>query len=135
MNQTYQNPVCAGADPFVLLADGLYYHYSTNDPDGYRVLVSPDLVHWEDKGYCLHKDSVQGEKWFWAPEVLALDGKYYMVYTADTHLGIAVADTPPVLLYRPKKAGSVPGMPLTGISWWTAPVRYIFSMSGLTMAT
>ena len=28
MNKTYQNPVCAGADPFVLLAEGMYYHYS-----------------------------------------------------------------------------------------------------------
>lgn len=94
MSRTYQNPICSGADPFVLLADGKYYHYSTNDPEGYRVQVSDDLTHWEDNGYCLHQRDVKGEKWFWAPEVLALGGKYYMVYTADEHLGLAVSDSP-----------------------------------------
>lgn len=94
MNRIYRNPVCSGADPFVLLDGGKYYHYSTNDPDGYHVLVSDDLVNWEDKGYCLHKNDVKGEKWFWAPEILALGGKYYMVYTSDEHLGIAVSSSP-----------------------------------------
>ena len=94
MNTTYRNPVCDGADPFVLLSDGLYYHYATYDPDGYRVRVSADLVHWEDRGYCLHKDDVMGEYWFWAPEILALGGKFYMVYTSEEHLGLAVADSP-----------------------------------------
>ena len=102
-NTTYKNPVCAGADPFVLLADGQYWHYSTNDPEGYRVQVSDDLVHWEDRGYCLHKNDVTGEKWFWAPEILALDGKYYMVYTADEHLGLAVADSPAGPFVQTKK--------------------------------
>ena len=104
MDRTYQNPVCAGADPFVLLAEGMYYHYSTNDPAGYHVLVSEDLTHWEDRGYCLHKDDVKGEKWFWAPEVLALNGKYYMVYTAEEHLGLAVADSPAGPFVQTKKA-------------------------------
>lgn len=94
MQHTYPNPVCVGADPFVLLVDGTYYHYATNDPDGYHVQVSTDLIHWEDRGYCLHKNDVQGEKWFWAPEILATHGKYYMVYTADEHLGLAIADCP-----------------------------------------
>lgn len=104
MNNTYTNPVCAGADPFVLLADGKYYHYSTNAPEGYHVLVSADLIHWEDRGYCLHKDDVQGETWFWAPEVLALGGKYYMVYTAEEHLGLAVSDSPAGPFVQTKKA-------------------------------
>lgn len=94
MKNIYPNPVCAGADPFVLRVGNTYYHYATNDPNGYHVLVSTDLIHWEDRGYCLHKDDVQGEKWFWAPEILALDGRYYMVYTADEHLGLAIADDP-----------------------------------------
>lgn len=104
MNKTYQNPVCAGADPFVLLAEGMYYHYSTNDPAGYRVQVSADLCSWEDRGYCLQKADVQGEKWFWAPEVLALAGKYYMVYTADEHLGLAVSDSPAGPFVQAEKA-------------------------------
>ena len=107
MNRTYKNPVCSGADPFVLLDGGKYYHYSTNDPDGYHVLVSDDLVNWEDKGYCLHKNDVKGEKWFWAPEILALGGKYYMVYTSDEHLGIAVSSSPlgPFVQKNPVPAG------------------------------
>jgi len=104
MNTKYQNPVCSGADPFVLLANGQYYHYATNDPEGYRVQCSADLIHWEDCGYCLHKNDVKGTKWFWAPEVLALNGKYYMVYTADEHLGLAVADAPTGPFVQRKKA-------------------------------
>lgn len=103
MQHTYPNPVCVGADPFVLLVDGTYYHYATNDPDGYHVQVSTDLIHWEDRGYCLHKNDVQGEKWFWAPEILATHGKYYMVYTADEHLGLAIADAPTGPFVQKKK--------------------------------
>lgn len=103
MQHTYPNPVCVGADPFVLLVDGTYYHYATGDPDGYHVQVSTDLIHWEDRGYCLHKNDVQGEKWFWAPEILATHGKYYMVYTADEHLGLAIADCPTGPFVQKKK--------------------------------
>lgn len=103
MQHTYPNPVCVGADPFVLLVDGTYYHYATGDPDGYHVQVSTDLIHWEDRGYCLHKNDVQGEKWFWAPEILATHGKYYMVYTADEHLGLAIADDPTGPFVQKKK--------------------------------
>lgn len=100
---TYQNPVCVGADPFVLLVDGVYYHYATNLPDGYRVRSSTDLAHWDDLGYCLRRGDVQGEKWFWAPEILPLYGRYYMVYTADEHLGLAIADTPTGPFVQAKK--------------------------------
>lgn len=103
MQNLYPNPVCVGADPFVLLVDGTYYHYATGDPDGYHVQVSTDLIHWEDRGYCLHKNDVQGEKWFWAPEILATHGKYYMVYTADEHLGLAIADCPTGPFVQKKK--------------------------------
>lgn len=103
MQHTYPNLVCVGADPFVLLVDDTYYHYATGDPDGYHVQVSTDLVHWEDRGYCLHKNDVQGEKWFWAPEILATHGKYYMVYTADEHLGLAIADCPTGPFVQKKK--------------------------------
>ena len=94
LNKTYQNPVTQGADPFILLHDGKYYHYATNDPDGYRVLESEDLVNWTDRGYCFHKDNVQGDRWFWAPEIKEKNGKFYMVYSSEEHLGVAVADSP-----------------------------------------
>ena len=92
--KSYKNPICEGADPFILLHDGKYYHYATNAPDGYLVYESDDLVSWENRGYCLRKEDVRGEKWFWAPEIMQRNGKFYMVYTSDEHLGIAVADSP-----------------------------------------
>ena len=90
----YQNPVCEGADPFVLLHDGVYYLYSTNSEDGYRVFTSEDMGQWTDRGYCLRAEDVKGDKGFWAPEILVRNGKFYMVYIANEHLGIAVADSP-----------------------------------------
>lgn len=94
MKNTYKNPVCEGADPFVLLNNGTYYLYSTNSPDGFRVFRSNDMATWEDLGLCLREDDVMGDKWFWAPEVMEKNGKFYMVYVANEHLGIAVSDSP-----------------------------------------
>ncbi|HHX54277.1 MAG TPA: family 43 glycosylhydrolase [Clostridiales bacterium] len=90
----YNNPVLVGADPFVFLYDGVYYHYATDAPDGYYVYSSNDLKEWKKLGYGLKKGDVKGEKWFWAPEILEADGKFYMAYTADEHLGMAVSDSP-----------------------------------------
>lgn len=94
MKTTYRNPICEGADPFILLHDGKYYHYATNAPDGYLVYESDDLVRWENRGYCLRKEDVKGEKWFWAPEIMYRNGKFHMIYTSDEHIGIASADSP-----------------------------------------
>lgn len=93
-HETYCNPICEGADPFILLHDGKYYLYSTNAPDGYLVYESDNLSDWENKGYCLRKEDVKGDKWFWAPELMYRNGKFWMVYTSEEHLGIAVADSP-----------------------------------------
>ena len=93
-NGMYQNPIMEGADPFVLTYNGKYYLYSTNSDDGFRVFVSEDLATWEDKGYCLKKGDAIGERWFWAPEVMERDGKFYMVYVAEEHLAVAEANSP-----------------------------------------
>lgn len=78
----------------MLLHDGTYYLYSTNSPDGFHVFTSTDMGIWEDRGYCLRAEDVMGSRWFWAPEVMERGGKFYMVYVAEEHLGIAVADSP-----------------------------------------
>ena len=89
-----QNPIMNGADPFILLHDGIYYLYSTNAKDGYLVYTSTDLKAWESKGYCLKKEDVKGDKWFWAPEVYFVNEKFYMYYSADEHICVATSDSP-----------------------------------------
>jgi len=96
------------ADPFILPFDGKYYLYATTDAqslspyfdtaneeeEGVRVFVSDDLENWKYLGFALNRRDVIGDKWFWAPEIAYKNGKFYMVYTAEEHLGIAVADRP-----------------------------------------
>ena len=94
MKTDYLNPIHRGADPFILLYDNNYYLYATNAADGFKVSASSDLVNWEDKGYCLKKGDAIGEKWFWAPEVVFFNNKFYMVYTADKHVAVATSDSP-----------------------------------------
>ena len=93
--ETYSNPVYpASPDPYILYDEGVYYLYATNDPDGYSASTSTDLVHWTNVGRVAYKDDLIGDYWFWAPEVYKYDGRYYMFYSAQEHLGIAVADSP-----------------------------------------
>lgn len=111
---TFINPVAPGADPFVFKDDdGTYYLYVTSgDTHGYRVFTSKNLVEWEGEGYCLVKGDVFDDpdvkkdyansegvyeptiQCFWAPEVIKYEGKYYMVYTYQQHIGFAVSDSP-----------------------------------------
>ncbi|MBQ4557630.1 MAG: family 43 glycosylhydrolase [Clostridia bacterium] len=113
--ETFVNPVANGADPFVLKDDdGTYYLYVTSGPNyGYRVYSSTNLVEWESQGYCLKpedvyidqnivsrtlkSDGTYSDKVYpnlWAPEVIKEGDTYYMVYTAQEHIGIATADSP-----------------------------------------
>lgn len=94
--KTYKNPVFTefqAADPGVLKYDGKYYCYSTSADVGYYVYVSDDLVNWENKGYCIESAWGIG-RWYWAPEVVEKDGKFYMIMSVDEHIGFAVADSP-----------------------------------------
>lgn len=109
MNNDFKNPFFNGADPFVLTYGGKYYMYCTKQTednlgifvtsasgiDGFEVYESTDLKNWENKGYCLKKgDGVIGEKWFWAPEVTYYNGKFYLSYSAEEHMAVAVSDSP-----------------------------------------
>jgi beta-xylosidase len=86
-------------DPFILLYEGTYYAYGTNAADGIEVYTSTDLKTWERpktayQGLALHKADVWGEKWFWAPEVYHVNGKFYMYFSAEEHICVAVSDSP-----------------------------------------
>jgi beta-xylosidase len=103
----YQNPVWPGyfADPFVLNHDGQYYAYGTGaapvevDGRAFPLLRSNDLVHWDYVGGALAP--LTGATAYWAPEVAASGGKFYLYYSAafggsdESHgLRVAVADLP-----------------------------------------
>ena len=88
-------------DPFVLRVGDVYYLYATCFSDGFDCRTSRDLVHWSAPRRAYSKGERSfGYTDFWAPEVVAHNGRYLMHYTArrrsdDTLLiGVAVADKP-----------------------------------------
>lgn len=86
-------------DPFIMLHEGTYYAYGTLSNDGIAVFVSDDLQTWEvpaeaPAGLALHKSHVWADRWFWAPEVYHVNGKFYMYYSADEHICVATSDSP-----------------------------------------
>lgn len=93
-----KEPVPLG-DPFILLHKGTYYAYGTHAANGIAVYTSGNLKNWEVPGggssfLVLDKKEVWGERWFWAPEVYCIRGKFYMYYSADEHICVAVSDSP-----------------------------------------
>ncbi len=85
------------ADPFIMLYEGTYYAYGTGPADGIAVYTSDDLLTWKapaDDRLALHKNDSWGDKWFWAPEVYAIGGRFYMYYTANEHICVATSDNP-----------------------------------------
>ncbi|MCL5024147.1 MAG: glycoside hydrolase family 43 protein [Nitrospirae bacterium] len=102
--ETYRNPVLVETvvgpvqglmgigDPSVLFYRGRYYLYPTGDNHGYDVYLSADLVHWR-KGPRVFHSAGSGA---WAPDVHfnPADRKFYLYYTVDGRVGVAVADRP-----------------------------------------
>ena len=82
-------------DPFIMLYEDTYYAYGTNAADGIEVYTSNDLLVWEKaKDLALDKKNTTEEKWFWAPEVYYINGKFYMYYSANEHIYVATSDSP-----------------------------------------
>lgn len=95
-------------DPFVLLHNGKFIAYSTNDGPNVPVATSSDLVHWSfatdaagRKLDALPRLGSWARTGFtWAPEILQLGGNYLLYYTAsDTRkdaqcIGVAIAADP-----------------------------------------
>jgi beta-xylosidase len=96
-------------DPFVLLHNGQFIAYSTNDGPNVPVAISTDLVHWS-----FAKNPATGRKrdalprlgswakegFTWAPEVLQLGNRFLLYYTAadvkrkSQCIGVAEASDP-----------------------------------------
>ena len=99
---TKGTPVYLG-DPTILNDKGVYYLYGTgqNSDKGFTVFTSKDLKTWKkpdtsiDKGFVLEKGSKTfGSKGFWAPQVVAINNKFCMLYTADENIAIAWSNSP-----------------------------------------
>lgn len=86
-------PVPLG-DPFILLYNGTYYAYGTHGDQGIEVYTSDDLLTWKYKGLALNKEDSWADRWFWAPEVYFVNGKFYMYYSADEHICVATSNSP-----------------------------------------
>ncbi|HBG42596.1 MAG TPA: 1,4-beta-xylanase [Porphyromonadaceae bacterium] len=83
------------ADPFIMLHNDTYYAYGTNAEDGIEVYTSENLKEWrKEQNLALHKNDSFGDKWFWAPEVYLVNGRFYMYYTAEEHICVATSDSP-----------------------------------------
>ena len=53
------------------------------------------MKRWQKKeNLALHKKDSYGDKWFWAPEVYHVNNKFYMYYSAEEHMCVAVSDSP-----------------------------------------
>ncbi|MDR2969142.1 MAG: glycoside hydrolase family 43 protein [Tannerellaceae bacterium] len=88
-------------DPFILAdkQSGAYYMYANNRPN-FKVYKSLDLVKWKDLGNCFTAgEDFWGTNDFWAPDVYAYKGKYYLFATFSSPTdkrgtSILVADKP-----------------------------------------
>jgi beta-xylosidase len=85
---TYTNPVYANSmpDPSVIRYGEYYYAAGTTSdarlPDGriFTLLRSRDLVNWEKLGGALIPPFKDPKRLYWAPELTANNGKYYLYY-------------------------------------------------------
>ncbi|MFZ4263418.1 glycoside hydrolase family 43 protein [Sphingobacterium sp. HJSM2_6] len=95
-------PIILG-DPFMYFHKGIYYLTGTheNADKGFPCYTSKNAKDWEFKGFIWKKNSstwVQSA--FWAPEVKAYQGKFYLTYSGlstkinGLRIGLAVSDHP-----------------------------------------
>ena len=99
----YQNPsgIKDIGDPFILYAQGVYWCFATTGGLFYQVRQSTDLVTWGKPTYAFAPDKDSwADRDFWAPEVYAYHGVYYLFYSArekasgSLRIGVARADKP-----------------------------------------
>lgn len=105
---TWTNPIIDRylADPCVYYSNGYYYLLATGkaqDGKGIQMYKSADLQKWTPVGGMIQPGGPESWNWkhFWAPEVIEMEGKFYLYYTASpqespnnsgNRVGAAVAD-------------------------------------------
>ena len=82
------------ADPYILTEDGVYYAYGTTGDSGIEVFSSTDLENWTRLGWALRKEDTSCPKWFWAPEVYRVNGRYLMYFSGNEKIRAAWSDSP-----------------------------------------
>jgi len=107
----YQNPVFGGyfADPFVWRVGEEYFAVGTGREEAggvdetagwvFPLLHSRDLVRWESAGSALERPDPAFGSTYWAPEVAACEGKFWMYYSVGIkdrrhQIRVAVSDDP-----------------------------------------
>ena len=84
------------ADPHVIRVDGVYYLYPTASTVDIECWSSTDLATWTYEGVVW--EAGPAGSWndanVWAPDVFVADDAYYLYYTANNKIGLAVADSP-----------------------------------------
>jgi beta-xylosidase len=106
---SYTNPIISKylADPYMKYEDGYYYLFATGEAQDGRFIPihrSTDLVQWEFVRGAVENGSKTDWNYrhFWAPEVIKINNKYYLYYTATpdispansgNRVGLAIADS------------------------------------------
>ena len=103
---TYANPVAAGdfPDPSVIRVGGDFWAAATTGTwaPHFALLHSRDLVNWRPAGYVFRERPRWAKSDFWAPEIVADRGRFFVYYTARRDEGpertgtlcVAVATAP-----------------------------------------
>lgn len=99
-------------DPAIAVFGGKYHLLGTEHGRGadmvkkrtveavFPLYVSDDSISWRlaetplGEGRLLSLKDAFGKANFWAPQLFARNGRYYLAYTCDFHWGLAVADAP-----------------------------------------
>ncbi|MDP8224426.1 MAG: glycoside hydrolase family 43 protein [Candidatus Lernaella stagnicola] len=86
----------AAADPMVLQVDGVYYLYVTTSWDEFETWTSTDLLTWEYGGviFSAGEAGAWNDGKLWAPEVHTDGEQFYLYYSANMHIGVAVSQSP-----------------------------------------
>ena len=90
------------ADPHIAVFNNTFYIYPTTDgTEGWKSTYfscwsSKDLQQWKNEGVILDlpKDLSWAPERAWAPAIAFKNNQYYFYYSANTNIGVAVANTP-----------------------------------------
>lgn len=98
------NPIINGyyADPDIAFFGEKAYIYPTTDggvewnSTYFKVFSSNDMINWKDEGVALDLKDVPwtGGEHAWAPAICRKNGKYYLYYSGNGNIGVAVSDSP-----------------------------------------